>query len=230
MALTRELLGMMKPHLRPGKMASLGYPDLIAPETDLESMVGSRIYSLKRRPDSEAICKRHLIQSRKIVDTRAFFDALGIELTVFDIVRERGEEVMLDLNYPLPEVHKQRFDFVIDIGTLEHCFNIGQALQNMAGLLKAGGMIFHENPFNWGNHGFYNINPTLYYDFYGINGFDVMESWLVGRDGHKERAEPTRRFVLTGGEAKIILCAGRKQIGEFVFPMQTKYRKTVSVN
>ena len=80
-------------------------------------------------------------------------ETIGIELDVYDITTERGFEIKTDLNFPL--ILEKSYDIVIDIGTLEHCFNIGQALMNMASLVGEKGFILHENPYNWGNHGFY---------------------------------------------------------------------------
>jgi hypothetical protein len=222
MALTSGLLGCLKKVLKPGKLASMGYPDIIAPENELESLLGPKIHSVKFRDDSEEICKRHAIKDRRIVDSRSFFACLGVELTVFDVVKERGEEIICDLNYPFTMVTD--YDFVIDIGTLEHCFNVSQALMNMAGMVKVGGYILHENPFNWGNHGFYGLNPTLFSDFYQHNGFRIAECYMVGRGGQCEPAELSKRFVLTGGEANILTVAQRLDTQSFSYPVQTKYK------
>jgi hypothetical protein len=223
MALTRALFNVLKERLKPGKLASMGYPDIICPDSDLESVLGSKIYSIKRREDSERICRRHNIKDRKIVDSRSFFEALDIQFHVFDIAEDRGEEILCDLNFPLE--YTEAYDFVIDVGTLEHCFNIGQALINMAGLVKVDGFIFHENPFNWGNHGFYGLNPTLFHDFYHQNGFEVSSCQMVGRNGQTEEAELTRRFILTGAESNIVTVAKRLEVREFSFPVQSKYKK-----
>jgi len=44
-----------------------------------------------------------------------------------------------------------------------------QALINAAEAVAAHGHIFHINPMNVMNHGFYNICPTLMHDFYDQN-------------------------------------------------------------
>jgi len=227
MALTRAMFSVLKDRLGPGKLASMGYPDIIVPDKDLEELIGSKIYSIERRKDSEQICKRHQLKDRQIVDSRSFFSCLGVELVVFDVVKDRGEEVICDLNHPIPGWHHESYDFVIDIGTLEHCFNVSQALINMASMVKVGGLIFHENPFNWGNHGFYGFNPTLFNDFYTHNGFEVVECLMVDREGKTHEAERTRRFVLTGGEANILAVVRRNEVREFGYPIQTKYKSSI---
>ncbi len=56
--------------------------------------------------------------------------------------------------------------------------NVGQAMKNLASTVKGGGIIFQATPLNSFNHGFYNMCPTFYYDFYEENGFTV--EWLRG--------------------------------------------------
>src|SRR5690349_3552730 len=148
--------------LKPGmKVASFGYPDIIA----RVEMVGLEI-----RKDSEEICKRHGLEQHDVPDAHSYFRKLGGSLDVYDVVKERGCEIYCDLNSREPFASQGMHDIVLDVGTSEHCFNIGQALINMAHMVKEGGWIIHENPSNWGNHGFYNLNPTLFVDFYEQNG------------------------------------------------------------
>lgn len=220
---TKALAEILKPGMR---VASMGYPDIIAPIDLLEEAFGN-VLEVGLRTDSEAICKRHGLEPRPIPDAHSFFRLLGCNLDVFDIVRERGCEIILDLNYPFEEdaLH-ETYDLVLDVGTLEHCFNIGQAAFNMAGLLKVGGVILHENPFNWGNHGFYGLNPTWYADFYDIeNGFTLLDCRLIPRDGGPSYKPPlTARFVFAGAEANVFAVARRYDLRKLVYPTQTKYK------
>src|SRR3990167_1871592 len=170
---TAALGGILKTGMR---IASMGYPDIIAPKDMIEEMLNHDSGALEYRKDSEVICKRHGIQQVRIPDAHSLFELLGCELDVYDVVQERGCEHLCDLNYPWSSIlgedgTQQKYDIVLDVGTVEHCFNIAQAMMNMAGLLKINGIIIHENPFNCGNHGFYNLNSTWYHDFYTANGF-----------------------------------------------------------
>ena len=221
---TLALKAILKPNMR---IASLGYPDLIAP---VEGMLTTeQIANLQYRADSAAICQRHGLQQRDIPDAVSFFTLLGCELDVYDIVQERGCEILCDLNYPFASKCVP-YDIVLDVGTAEHCFNIGQALFNMAGLVKEGGYIIHENPFNCGNHGFYSLNPTLFADFYAANGFELEQCFLTSRNGDKADAPRTQRFKWEGPELNVFALARRVAIqpfGTFTYPTQTKYAKAV---
>ena len=226
--MTQELLKRLKPGAR---IAAMGYPDMVAPLDVLEQYTDVR--SLEYRKDSEAICKRHGLAFRGIPDAHSFFKALGCELDVYDIVQERGCEILCDLNCPIlwNELGEANhlYDFVLDVGTIEHVFNIGQAAFNMAGLLKMGGIILHENPFNWGNHGFYNLNPTWYADFYGQEGFKLIDCKLIMRDGRVGDPPLTKRFKFLEGEANSFAIAERTRITAIEWPTQTKYRGLIPV-
>lgn len=203
----------------------MGYPDIIYPPERLKDLLGDKVLGLKYREDSEAICKRHGVALHDVPDSESLFEQFGVSLDVYDIVNERGCEIVCDLNYPLPQEVCGQYDYVVDVGTLEHCFNIAQALVNMAALVKVGGMIFHENPFNWGNHGFYNLNPTLFHDFYTDNGFEIVECLLLPRGEKAFKAPQTKRFQYVGGEANVFTVARRLELKDFTFSTQTKYRR-----
>lgn len=215
---------------KPGaRIAAMGYPDIIAPEKLIGELTKGILTPLTYRIDSDVICRRHgLANSRRIPDAEAFFGLFGASMDVFDIVQERGGEILCDLNEPIDEKHVGQYDFVLDVGTLEHCFNIGAAARNMASLLKAGGVIFHENPFNWGNHGFYGLNPTWYGDFYGQPGFALQDCRFLMRDGKHspfEGDERFGRFIWQHGEANCYAMAQRTEILPIGWPTQTKYKR-----
>lgn len=227
MALNPLMLEMLCGNLKQGQaIASLGYPDIVVPVETIRNLLGDKILGVKWREDSQGICERHYVESMQIVDSESFFEALGCTLDVFDIVQERGTEIVLDLNYPIHESACGQFDHVLDVGTLEHCFNAPQALMNMASMVKVGGFVYHENPFNWGNHGFWGVNPTLFHDFYTDNGFEVVGLALVDHRGGKAYEPPaTKRFKFTNAEANILTVARRGEEKEFSMPVQTKYRR-----
>ena len=222
------------PMLQPGhRVAAMGYPDMIAPPSMFARVLGDK--QIKYREDSVNICKRHGLPQRLIPDAKSVFEAMGAKLDVFDIVQERGDEFLCDLNEPFPERFMGSadgppgyYDFVLDVGTIEHCFNIGQAARNMAGLLKEGGIIFHGNPHNSGNHGFYGMQPTWYADFYGQDGFDLMYCVLQrrGTDDYVD-APLTKRYSLPEAEVNIFAAARRTAIKTIQWPTQTKYKKLI---
>lgn len=86
-----------------------------------------------------------------------------------------------DNNRPIADDLKNRFDTVLDFGTLEHIFNIPQAFENCIAMCKTGGMILHCIPANnQCGHGFWQISPELFYSLYSPeNGFRETDVFLV---------------------------------------------------
>jgi hypothetical protein len=78
----------------------------------------------------------------------------------------------LDLNYPI-ELERQ-YHIVNNCGTLEHVFNIGQAFKTVHDVTRPGGFMIHHTPFvGWIDHGFYALNPTLFWDLAAVNDYHV---------------------------------------------------------
>jgi hypothetical protein len=93
-----------------------------------------------------------------------FFEAcLGtIELAVLDYSDYEGATLIHDLNQPVPEAWHQCFDAVIDGGTLEHVFDVREALANVMRLTAVGGRVFLSSPANnLCGHGLYQFSPEL---------------------------------------------------------------------
>lgn len=219
MALSKVMMFQVCDKIKPGdRIASFGYPDIIG---DHKMILGNN--EPKYRHDSAQICNRHGLDHRQIADADSFFGILGAKLDVFDIIKERGCEILIDLNEKITGYGN--YDLVLDVGTMEHCFNVGQAAKNMAGMVKVGGIIAHENPFNWGNHGFYGFNPTWYADFYEQNGFKILKCFFVLKDGTMQEVDMTKRFKFTKIEANVFAMAEKIKEVSFGWPTQTKYKK-----
>lgn len=67
----------------------------------------------------------------------------------------------------------RQFDCILDCGTSEHIFDIGQAFRNAIALCRVGGRIVQALPSNSEcGHGFYQISPELFFSLYSArNGF-----------------------------------------------------------
>jgi len=215
MALPLYALQILAPHLRGASVLCLGHPDVLATPEEIEKLFG--VKASKYTDTGET----HGILDRKLVDTQEFFEILGARLDCVDIYSFRGTERIVDLNYP---VEFGEYDLVIDPGTTEHCFNIGQAMLNAAGAVKAGGRIYHSPPMTMANHGFYNICPTMLWDFYTQNGwrietYDARGSESVRIDAHMAIS----RAVQIGKDVSLLCLAQRRVVAPLKFPQQSKY-------
>ena len=81
-----------------------------------------------------------------------------------------------DLNTPLPDHLREKFSVVFDGGTLEHIFNIPQALKNCMEMVRIGGHFIQLTVANnYMGHGFWQFSPELIYRvFSSENGFKVI--------------------------------------------------------
>jgi hypothetical protein len=217
-------------HGLPSRIISFGYPDVLESPAALMSHYGAVLAGpLVIRPDSPQIIRWHgLTNTPAIVETVGFFSCLGIQLDILDIAENRGGEIIADLNYPFPAELSNRYTVVFDGGTLEHCFNIGQAFFNAARLVSVGGYVVHANPFSMSNHGFYNLNPTAYHDFYCTeNGFSVKSLNIIV-PGEKTRVIEPPPFQRFGGipENSVISVVVKKDRDcALTYPVQTKYKR-----
>jgi hypothetical protein len=102
----------------------------------------------------------------------------------FDNSDYENASFLHDFNRPL--VHDKLYDTVIDVGTLEHVFNIPVALKNVSSLCKQGGHILHVLPSNnFSGHGFWQFSPELFFSLYSAsNGFSETEIF-VAELGHE---------------------------------------------
>jgi SAM-dependent methyltransferase len=97
------------------------------------------------------------------------------DIDVLDISAFEGATIQFDLNADqTPPNLVERFDVIIDHGTLEHVFHLPNALRNLHRMLRTGGRVVHSAPSgNFFDHGFYMFQPTLFLDYYTANGWDL---------------------------------------------------------
>lgn len=212
------------------RVLSLGYPDILAGKTSIGEIFGTAVGDqIKIRTDSKAILGWHNLQSKidAVPDSMHLFELLGCELEVVDIEAARGNEIILNLNDPCSDQYHERYDLILDAGTLEHCFNIAQAMKNIAQMVSVGGYIMQGNPLNWYNHGFYNLNPTFYHDFYGQNGFRIIWYEAVINATSEPQTytlPPYDRFQGPPPNATNLVISQREKAEDIIWPIQTKYR------
>lgn len=122
------------------------------------------------------------LDKKKILNQKLFFNTLGFDnIDTLDVDDYEGANIIFDLNDNItPENLINKYDFIYDGGTLEHVFNIGNALKHLTKMTKKRGFIFHSNPCNgYIDHGFFQISPTLYFDYYLSNGFKIVFAHIV---------------------------------------------------
>lgn len=137
----------------------------------------------------------------------------------------------LDLNDPIQLDRK--FDVAINHGTAEHIFNIAQVFRTMHEYTVAGGLMIHEDPFTgWIDHGFFNLQPTLFLDLAEYNQYDIQAMYIEDFNSRSAIPLSSRQDVYDlAKEGKIpantsLFVAFRKSLYDrpFQVPVQGYYR------
>lgn len=213
-----------------GRACAAGYPDLLVTPQQMSALLGAeRTARIAMREDSHKIAAWHNVDKvlDRIFESHSVFRELGYQLDVIDIYASRGDEIIVDLNHPLPADYSQKYDLVLDTGTCEHCFNIGQAAINLASLVKKDGFLIQAVPLNMYNHGFYNVNPTWFHDFYSANGFQIQYLQGVANIVWNPQVFDLPAFDRireVPPNSIIIAVVKREEISPFNLPTQHKYQ------
>ena len=114
-----------------------------------------------------------------IISDKLFYTALGFgHVDSIDMSNRHGQmSIAFDLNKPdILQAIDTPYDLVLDVGVMEHVFDVKQVFIHMTDLVKVGGHIVHMAPGNnTFDHGFYQLSPTLFNDYYQHNQFTVHD-------------------------------------------------------
>jgi len=233
--LTLDIFKQLMPRIaeRPIQMVTVGYPDCLVPVSLVSQLFGDEILSqLTYRDDSDKIISWHNLGEYldKVIETESLLAALDIDITVLDINEVRGGEIICDLNEPIDKDLHNRFDIVLDGGTMEHCFNVGQVMNNIVSMAKVNGFVIHGNPLVVMNHGFFNFSPTFYHDYYIDNGHSLLAPIYgyvhEGIDYKLFELPPTDRFTNAPDNSWLSVVAQKVHNRKNDWPMQTKYKNS----
>lgn len=116
------------------------------------------------------------------IDDVTLFTALGFDsIHSCDISDCDNATHNIDLNQPIPSSLADRFDVIIDSGTIEHIFDLKAVLINIHQMLKVGGRaIFISSPVsNYVDHGYYMYSPQLFYDYFHVNKYNIVSFYII---------------------------------------------------
>jgi len=116
---------------------------------------------------------------------KKYFNAKKVDS--IDISAFEEATIIHDMNQIIPKKYHQKFDTVINYGSLEHIFNFPVAIMNCSLMLKPGGQIFHILPANnFCGHGFYQFSPELFFSLYNKkNGYTQTDIFIGDLSDYK---------------------------------------------
>lgn len=158
-------------------MLTLGVQNVFMSEPQFQALADKLNFDL--RPVPSDLTKEPLIEGQ--ITCEYALRRLGFDSVVAtDVDGFEGADFLFDLNDDdVPDAHRAKFDMVIDSGTLEHIFNVPNALRNIVNFTVDGGRILHLSPSsNHIDHGFYMFSPTLFWDFYSANEQEILSCEL----------------------------------------------------
>ncbi|MEZ5405603.1 MAG: methyltransferase domain-containing protein [Verrucomicrobiia bacterium] len=209
------------------KIVTIGRPEINIPPKLLKKELDYFNLSLKTK--TEFIPgQRHYAEP--------ILEALGAkEIQTLDVSDFMGAQIVHDMNQPLPENLKSRFDIVYDTGSLEHIFNFPVAIKNCMEMLKENGrLMIHTTANNCMGHGFYQFSPELFYRIFSEeNGFEVERLILhaVGPYGKWYQVNDPKaiksRVELISFRPIYLLLQARKTASKSIFaiaPQQSDYQ------
>ena len=153
-----------------GKLLTLSRYSLMGINSDYYNQASSNA-SWSNRLDTDVL---HLTD-------RVLFQALGFEtFEAIDYSDYENTSFTYDLNNPnVPEDYCEKYDYIMDCGTLEHIFNLPNALTAIFRMLKVGGTFWFTTPIWYAvNHGFYNFSPCLFSEYFSQNKWQINKFQL----------------------------------------------------
>lgn len=156
-----------------GTLVTLGRQEIWITGADFDKTakeMGAPLRAAAR--DEDRILKGQF--SKNYLDDRTYFHSMGFDTyKSLDADSYEGADILFDLGTSeLPDELRESADTVIDIGVLEHCFDIPAAFKNIFGLLKVGGRAIFFNPTIQSiDTSFYFFQPTLFHDYFKANGW-----------------------------------------------------------
>jgi hypothetical protein len=159
----------------------------------------------------------------------------------YDYSDYEGATFTADMNQPI--LPPREYDTVIDCGSLEHIYNVPQAMANISMLCSQGGRIVHISPGNnFCGHGFWQFSPELFFSLYSEYG--ETQVFLADLRSHRhwfevEQPANGRRAEVVSKTPLYVMCRARKisahcqvqaQQSDYVHHWQQKAAKESSQN
>jgi len=164
-----------------GSILTLGRQDVWFDFNTLQKIAKKYQFELKEISNI-TLNQKAFFSRNNFINDKCLFSALGFDtVSSLDFSDNESPNIIFDLNSSgIPESLKNSFDVIIDGGTLEHVFHLPNAMKNIFAMLKVGGRIIHISPSsNLVDHGFYMFSPTLFFDYYTANRFEINSINLI---------------------------------------------------
>lgn len=146
-----------------------------------------------------------------------------------------GDADALKLNLNDPIALNEQFSVVFNHGTAEHIFDIARVFRTIHAHCEQGGLMIHESPLTgWFDHGFWNLQPTVYYDLAATNDYTIPYMAVTHIDHNTvveiQSRDQLRTMVRKGGlpnNTQLFVALRKESDAAFKIPMQGLYSEGV---
>lgn len=169
----------------------------------------------------------------KFIDQYLIKHFRSSSVDILDVNNYEKANIIHNLNENIPKNLEEKFDTIIDGGSLEHIFDVKTSMINLKKMCKPGGIIIHLSPTNnFCGHGFYQFSPNLFHTFYGEDqGFKNTEIILckVFDSNHwykikRENYKNNKRIDIITDEETFVFCSAIKENSiNYKFVQQSDY-------
>ncbi len=173
------LLHTAAQHAFSGAIATLGRQHVYLTAAELVEQARHRGVALKETVPT--LHRAPALRRLGYLSDDSLYEMLGFERSLrIDHSDYESSEETLDLNARETPWHLvNAFDLVLDSGTIEHVFDLAQAITHCLNMTRIGGRVIHLTPTsNCVNHGFYSVSPTFFSDFYTASRCSVEALYL----------------------------------------------------
>lgn len=108
-----------------------------------------------------------------------------------------------------------KFKSVVNIGTIEHVWDIHSAYCNVCRMIEIGGVYAGVGPCGgYNNHGIHTTRHKYILEFFERNGFSIVDEWLTGR------VDPVSAPLPRGDTLSWIIALKGRDVDTFEKPQQ----------
>lgn len=231
-----EYLLPSKPHiLEFGESNWYGDVPIEELRNDISSCVECEVSKKYLLDELNAIVERN--DKYLLFNIAKVFYKLIFDYSSISAIDLHGTEAAYKFNLNQPIEMNRQFDITINFGTAEHVFNTYQFFKTVHDLTFPGGLMLHSLPFTgWYDHGFYNFQPTFYWDLARANSYELIaliyaNSSLFGTIPIEKREDIVRMVEsgeISGNSMIFAVFQKSDRLSDFRVPMQGYYTGTLS--
>ena len=108
---------------------------------------------------------------KNLSDTALLKSFSNAKYSCLDVSNYEGANIIHDMNLPIPNSLKNKFDFIYNGSCMDNIFNPVSFLINTTEMLKPGGRILHHERSTTGAGAYLAFSPEYFFSYYSINKF-----------------------------------------------------------